>query len=135
MTPLKVFKSSHKSKSWLSSKANGYNAIGFSQGGQFLRGVAQKCPGMKNLISFGGQHQVKLTFLYVSLKHLIGNLWSAKMPRRFYHLRVCTRIARLGCLYFLCSESSSTGKFFYFSKFPKTTARASINIRFLRRNN
>ena len=37
---------------------NGYNALGFSQGGQFLRGVAQKCPqGMKNLITFGGQHQ------------------------------------------------------------------------------
>ncbi|XP_071964368.1 palmitoyl-protein thioesterase 1-like [Antedon mediterranea] len=39
--------------------ANGYNSIGFSQGGQFLRAVAQKCPKppMKNLISVGGQHQ------------------------------------------------------------------------------
>jgi len=39
--------------------ADGYNAIGFSQGGQFLRAVAQRCPnpGMKNLITFGGQHQ------------------------------------------------------------------------------
>jgi len=38
---------------------NGYNAIGFSQGGQFLRAVAQRCPtpAMKNLISVGGQHQ------------------------------------------------------------------------------
>ena len=38
---------------------NGYNAMGFSQGGQFLRGLAQKCPTppMKNLISVGGQHQ------------------------------------------------------------------------------
>ena len=37
---------------------NGYNAIGFSQGSQFLRAVAQKCPmGMKKLITFGGQHQ------------------------------------------------------------------------------
>jgi palmitoyl-protein thioesterase len=37
---------------------NGYNAIGFSQGGQFLRAVAQRCPlGMKNLITLGGQHQ------------------------------------------------------------------------------
>lgn len=35
-----------------------YNAIGFSQGSQFLRAVAQRCPhGMKTLISFGGQHQ------------------------------------------------------------------------------
>ncbi|TGZ53549.1 palmitoyl-protein thioesterase 1 [Temnothorax longispinosus] len=38
---------------------NGYNAIGFSQGGQFLRAVAQRCPNppMLNLISLGGQHQ------------------------------------------------------------------------------
>jgi len=38
---------------------NGYNALGFSQGGQFLRAVAQRCPEppMVNLISFGGQHQ------------------------------------------------------------------------------
>lgn len=38
---------------------NGYNAIGFSQGGQFLRAVAQRCgnPTIKNLISLGGQHQ------------------------------------------------------------------------------
>jgi palmitoyl-protein thioesterase len=38
---------------------NGYNSIGFSQGGQFLRAVAQRCPqpAMKNLISVGGQHQ------------------------------------------------------------------------------
>jgi len=39
--------------------AQGYNSIGFSQGGQFLRAVAQRCPNppMKNLISIGGQHQ------------------------------------------------------------------------------
>lgn len=39
--------------------SNGYNAIGFSQGAQFLRAVAQRCPEprMKNLISIGGQHQ------------------------------------------------------------------------------
>ncbi|KAK0168978.1 hypothetical protein PV327_002734 [Microctonus hyperodae] len=38
---------------------SGYNAIGFSQGGQFLRAIAQRCPSpqIKNLISLGGQHQ------------------------------------------------------------------------------
>ncbi|XP_046850386.1 palmitoyl-protein thioesterase 1-like [Xenia sp. Carnegie-2017] len=38
---------------------DGYNAMGFSQGGQFFRALAQRCPSppMKNLISFGGQHQ------------------------------------------------------------------------------
>ncbi|XP_001381180.3 palmitoyl-protein thioesterase 1 [Monodelphis domestica] len=37
----------------------GYNAMGFSQGGQFLRAVAQRCPSppMINLISVGGQQQ------------------------------------------------------------------------------
>jgi len=38
---------------------NGYHSVGFSQGGQFLRAVAQRCPtpAMKNFISIGGQHQ------------------------------------------------------------------------------
>ncbi|KAK4327873.1 hypothetical protein Pmani_001680 [Petrolisthes manimaculis] len=37
----------------------GYHAMGFSQGGQFLRAVAQRCPHppVKSLISIGGQHQ------------------------------------------------------------------------------
>lgn len=39
--------------------SGGYNSIGFSQGGQFLRAVAQRCPSppMRTLVSFGGQHQ------------------------------------------------------------------------------
>ena len=38
---------------------DGYHALGFSQGGQFLRGLAQMCPNppMKTLVTFGGQHQ------------------------------------------------------------------------------
>ncbi|XP_033214610.1 palmitoyl-protein thioesterase 1 [Belonocnema kinseyi] len=41
------------------SLKNGYNAIGFSQGSQFLRALAQRCPDppMLNLVSIGGQHQ------------------------------------------------------------------------------
>lgn len=37
----------------------GYHAMGFSQGGQFLRAVAQRCPHppVKSLVTFGGQHQ------------------------------------------------------------------------------
>lgn len=37
----------------------GFNVIGFSQGGQFLRGLVQQCPNVavRNLISVGGQHQ------------------------------------------------------------------------------
>ncbi|KAF9786575.1 hypothetical protein SFRURICE_016298 [Spodoptera frugiperda] len=40
---------------------DGFNAIGFSQGSQFLRAVVQRCghilPPIKNLITLGGQHQ------------------------------------------------------------------------------
>jgi len=38
---------------------NGYHAIGFSQGGQFIRGLAQRCPHppILNLISIGGPQQ------------------------------------------------------------------------------
>jgi len=37
----------------------GFNAIGFSQGGQFLRAFVERCnvPKVYNLISVGGQHQ------------------------------------------------------------------------------
>lgn len=37
----------------------GFNAIGFSQGGQFLRAYTQRCnnPPVHNLITIGGQHQ------------------------------------------------------------------------------
>ncbi|EGG21366.1 palmitoyl-protein thioesterase 1 [Cavenderia fasciculata] len=38
---------------------NGFNAIGFSQGGQFLRAYVERCndPPVYNLLSVGGQHQ------------------------------------------------------------------------------
>jgi palmitoyl-protein thioesterase len=38
--------------------AGGFNAVGFSQGGQFLRAYVERCndPPVHNLISFGGQH-------------------------------------------------------------------------------
>lgn len=39
--------------------ANGFNAMGFSQGSQFLRAYVERCnnPPVYNLISIGGQHQ------------------------------------------------------------------------------
>ncbi|KAN0041862.1 hypothetical protein ACTFIV_004412 [Dictyostelium citrinum] len=38
---------------------SGFNAVGLSQGGQFLRGYVERCndPPVYNLISLGGQHQ------------------------------------------------------------------------------
>jgi palmitoyl-protein thioesterase len=41
------------------SKAPGLNALGFSQGGQFLRGMIERCGDrikVKNLVTFGSQH-------------------------------------------------------------------------------
>jgi len=37
----------------------GFNAVGLSQGGQFLRAYVQRCndPPVRNLITIGGQHQ------------------------------------------------------------------------------
>jgi len=42
-----------------SNLVNGFNAIGFSQGGQFLRAYIQRCnkPPVFNLITLGAQHQ------------------------------------------------------------------------------
>jgi len=39
--------------------AGGFNAVGFSQGGQFLRAYVQRCndPPVANLVTLGGQHQ------------------------------------------------------------------------------
>jgi len=37
----------------------GFNGVGFSQGGQFLRGYVERCndPPIYNLVTMGGQHQ------------------------------------------------------------------------------
>ncbi|CEF62339.1 Palmitoyl-protein thioesterase 1 [Strongyloides ratti] len=45
---------------------DGYNALGFSQGGLFIRAIAQRCPypKMKNLISIGGPQQGIFGFPY-----------------------------------------------------------------------
>ncbi|KAI6647000.1 hypothetical protein LOD99_8999 [Oopsacas minuta] len=52
---------------------NGYNAMGLSQGGQFLRAVAQRCPqpSMKILLSVGGQHQGVFGFPRCNADHSI----------------------------------------------------------------
>lgn len=44
--------------------ANGFNAIGLSQGGQFLRAYVERCndPPVHNLITFGSQHQGVMRF-------------------------------------------------------------------------
>lgn len=63
--------------------SHGYNAIGFSQGGQFLRAVAQRCPNppMKNLISVGGQHQGVFGF-----PHCPGGGWLCETMRKLLNM-------------------------------------------------
>uniref|UniRef100_A0A158PCF1 Palmitoyl-protein thioesterase 1 n=1 Tax=Angiostrongylus cantonensis TaxID=6313 RepID=A0A158PCF1_ANGCA len=57
----------------------GYNAVGFSQGGQFLRAVAQRCPNppMKNLVSVGGQHQGVF-----GMPYCLGDTWLCNTIRK-----------------------------------------------------
>ena len=42
----------------LTSKTTRVDALGFSQGGQFLRGLAERCPGIRirSLVTYGSQH-------------------------------------------------------------------------------
>ncbi|CAJ0929756.1 unnamed protein product, partial [Mesorhabditis belari] len=63
----------------------GYHAVGFSQGGLFVRALAQRCsnPPVKNLISIGGPHQgifglpycIGDTVICDSIRHLLD--WGA----------------------------------------------------------
>lgn len=50
---------------------NGFDAIGFSQGGQFLRALVQRCEKVqvRNLVTFGSQHMVSETIRRTSINH------------------------------------------------------------------
>jgi palmitoyl-protein thioesterase len=52
---------------------NGFNAVGFSQGGLFMRAYVERCndPPVKNLISIGGPHQGVYGF-----PHCMGATWT-----------------------------------------------------------
>merc|ERR1711936_971836 len=53
--------------------ADGYNAIGISQGGLLIRGLVQRCPlPVKNLITFGSPHQG--VFGIPDCTHVTGSL-------------------------------------------------------------
>jgi len=82
--------------------AGGYHALGFSQGGQFLRAVAQRCPDppMVNLVTMGAQHQgvyglprclgdnVKLCdYVRLLLNHGVYLKWIQKFvtPAEYWH--------------------------------------------------
>ncbi|KAJ3064907.1 hypothetical protein HDU98_011687 [Podochytrium sp. JEL0797] len=48
---------------------HGFNAVGFSQGGQFLRGYAEMCgdgPKIHNLVTFGSQHMGNRVVIYLN---------------------------------------------------------------------
>ncbi|XP_055913785.1 palmitoyl-protein thioesterase 1-like [Eupeodes corollae] len=77
-----------------SKLSNGYNSIGLSQGGVFLRAVAQRCPSppMKNLITLASPHQG----VFGIPKCQSMQLWICDMMRHFL---------------FLAAYKSSTQKF------------------------
>ncbi|KAF2762365.1 palmitoyl-protein thioesterase precursor [Pseudovirgaria hyperparasitica] len=69
------------------------NALGFSQGGQFLRGYIERCnaPPVKNLVTFGSQHNGIAEFQHCGLTDwlckgamalLRGNTWSSFVQNR-----------------------------------------------------
>lgn len=57
------------------SSAPAVNALGFSQGGQFLRGYIQRCnnPPVRNLVTFGSQHNGISEFQSCSLGDWLCN--------------------------------------------------------------
>lgn len=72
----------------LSSNTTRVDALGFSQGGQFLRGLLQRCPGVRvrSLVTFGSQHngiakfQECGTFDFLckgAMAAIKGNAWGA----------------------------------------------------------
>jgi len=82
--------------------AGGYHALGISQGGQFLRAVAQRCPNppMVNLVTLGSQHQgvyglprclgedIKLCdYVRLLLNHGVYKKWiqSFVTPAEYWH--------------------------------------------------
>ena len=70
------------------SKAPAVNALGFSQGGQFLRGYIERCndPPVRSLVTFGSQHNGISAFQACAVNDwvckgatglLTGNTWSS----------------------------------------------------------
>ena len=57
------------------------NALGFSQGGQFLRALVQRCstPPIRNLITFGSQHNGIITFAQCAPDDWWCNTWSGTL--------------------------------------------------------
>lgn len=60
------------------SKALAVNALGFSQGGQFLRGYVERCnqPRVANLVTFGSQHNGISSFQNCKSDDWLCNVWT-----------------------------------------------------------
>lgn len=61
------------------SKAPAVNALGFSQGGQFLRGYVERCnnPRVANLVTFGSQHSGISEFQNCAADDWLCKTWSS----------------------------------------------------------
>ncbi|KAG0153565.1 hypothetical protein PDIDSM_2219 [Penicillium digitatum] len=63
------------------STAPAINALGFSQGGQFLRGYIERCnnPPVHNLVTFGSQHNGISAFESCAIEN-----WSRVVPAQYF---------------------------------------------------
>ena len=73
---------------------NGYNAIGLSQGGLLMRGVAERCPHppVRNLITFGSPHQGIYGIPWC--KVIIKSAFVCGLLRRFLSKNVYTQLVQ-----------------------------------------
>lgn len=68
------------------ANASAANGLGFSQGGQFLRALIQRCdiPHVKNLVTFGSQHNGITSFAACADDDWICKLWDSTLKGNTY---------------------------------------------------
>lgn len=76
------------------SNASAINAIGFSQGGQFLRGYVERCnkPPVANLVTFGSQHNGISEFQKCAPKDWLCYTWDGFLKARTWAPFVQSRL-------------------------------------------
>lgn len=75
---------------------NGFNAIGISQGGQFLRAYVERCndPPVRTLITLGSQHQGVMALPGCPTDSTECSLWNSLMKFGVYNPLVHHRVVQ-----------------------------------------
>lgn len=94
------------------SFANGYHAVGFSQGGLFVRALAQKCstPQMKTLVSIGGPQQGVAEFPHCTGSHFYCELLRKALDYGAYTWEVQERVIQAQYWHDYTDEDEYTSK-------------------------